>query len=162
MYVDKNACDAAWHAYLGQLPTDHPHREKTPDAYGFGGEPALADELAALALEGKKRATTSLPIEYTSSNEPLPRAGDLSIIVRGDGSPVVIIECTRVTSAVFDEIDAEYAATEGEGDGSLEYFREAHIDYFTKVCARLGGSFDGATPVLCQVFRVVWTVPISR
>ena len=53
-------------------------------------------------------------------------------------------------------VGSAYAAIEGEGDGSLAYWRAAHIEYFTGVCARLGGRFDDATPVLCQTFTVVW------
>jgi uncharacterized protein YhfF len=80
---------------VGQLPPGHPHRQATPDAFGFGGEPDLADELADLVVAGQKRATTSLAIEFTSLNEPLPSVGTLSIILRGNGVPVAIIERTQ-------------------------------------------------------------------
>ena len=33
-------------------------------------------------------------------------------------------------------------------------------DYLARlpdVCRRLGGTFDGRTPVTCQVFRVIWS-----
>lgn len=159
MYIDLKACDAAWYAYLSRLPQDHPHRSAKPDAFGFGGEPALADELAELVLAGRKRATTSLAVEFSSLNEPLPTVGCLSIIVRGNGIPVAIIERTQVTTLPFEAVDGSFAAIEGEGDGSLTYWREAHIEYFTGVTARLGGHFDARTPVICQVFRVVWKSP---
>jgi uncharacterized protein YhfF len=157
--VDANACASAWRAYLSGLAADHPHHEAKPDAFGFGGEATLADELAELVLTGQKRATTSLPVEFTSLNEPLPSVGDLSIILRGDGSPVAIIERTQVTTVPFDAVDGVFASIEGEGDGSLSYWRDVHTQYFTGVCARLGGIFDGETHVICQVFRVVWKSP---
>ena len=147
-----------WEAYTRELPPDHAHRFVTPDAFGFGGEPELADELAALVLAGKKRATTSLPAEYSSLNEPFPKPGDASIVLRGDGTPVAIIETTEVIAVRFGSVSAEFAAVEGEGDGSLDYWREAHLDYFGAVCSRLGGHFDVDTNVLCQVFRVVWKI----
>lgn len=156
MFVDQTACDAFWRAYLAQLPEAHPHRSARPDSFGFGGEPALADELASLVLAGRKRATTSLPVEYTSLGERLPRAGDLSIVVRGDGQPVALIERTHVACVPFGEVGEDYAAVEGEGDGTLGYWREAHAQYFASVCARLGGDFDEHTRVLCQMFRVTW------
>jgi uncharacterized protein YhfF len=149
-----------WAAYTSELPPDHAHRFVTPDAFGFGGEPELADELAALVLAGKKRATTSLPMEYTSLDEPLPKPGDLSIVLRGDGTPVAIIETTEVTALPFESVTAEFAVIEGEGDSSLAYWREAHRDYFNAVCARLGGHFDVDTLVLYQVFQVLWKVAI--
>lgn len=156
MFIDQAACEAFWLAYLAQLPTNHPHQLLRPDAFGFAGESALADELAALVLSGRKRATTSLPIEYTSLGEGLPAVGALSVIVRGDGRPVALIERTHVASVPFCEVDEAYASVEGEGDGSLDYWREGHARYFRSVCSRIGGEFTQDTPVLCQVFRVIW------
>jgi len=155
--MERDACDSFWRSYLSQLARDHPHHGMKPDAFGFGSDAALADELAALVLAGKKRATTSLAIEFTALGERLPVVGDLSIILRGDGSPVALIERTHVTTVPFEAVDADYAAIEGEGDGSLTYWRNAHREYFNRVCARLGGRLSDRTPVLCQVFRVVFT-----
>lgn len=156
VFIDRPLCDAFWRAYLTQLPREHPHHRAKPDAFGFGDKPDLADELAALVLAGQKRATTSLPVEFSSLGEALPRAGDLSIIVRGNGSPAALIERTHVEARAFDDVDQRYASTEGEGDGSLASWRRDHSEYFGDVSRRHGGSFDGRTTVLCQVFRVVW------
>ena len=157
MHIDDRACDAFWQAYLNGLAPEHPHRSARPDRFGFGGEPELAEELALLTLAGTKRATTSLAEEYTSLGEPLPRAGDLSIVVRGDGTPAAIIELTHVTTRPFAEVDATYAAIEGEGDGSLAAWRSDHLDYFGRVRARRGERFDPATSeVICKLFRVIW------
>lgn len=128
----------------------------TPDAFGFGGEPALADELAALVISGRKRATTSLAIEFTADGDPLPRTGDISVVVDGRGEPAVIIERTDVSEIPFGRVGADYAAVEGEGDGTLSHWRQVHEQYFHAVCTRLGGHFDADTPVLCQTFRVLW------
>ena len=157
MPIDSLQCEAYWAQFVQSLAAHDPRRTAKPDAFGFGGEGALADELAALVLAGRKRATTSLPVEYTSLNEPLPAAGDLSIVLDGKGTPVGIIERTSVDLVPFRAIDEEYAAFEGEGDGSLAYWREAHLWYFNTVCARLGGKLEPDTPVLCQRFRLVWS-----
>src|SRR5262245_10992920 len=156
MPIDKPNCKAYWAEFVQSLPSHDPRRAAKPDAFGFGGEGEIADELATLVLAGKKRATASLPAEYTSLNEPLPKAGDLSIILDGKGSPVCIIERTSVDRVPFHAVDEEFAAYEGEGDGSLRYWREAHIGYFNSVCSRLGGRLEDSTPVLCQRFRLVW------
>ena len=97
-----------------------------------------------------------MPIEYTSLQQPLPQLGDLSLILRGDGRPAAIIERTSVNAVPFDEVDETHAAIEGEGDGTLAYWRRAHEWYFRNVLAQLGGELDARTIVLCQVFRVVW------
>ena len=156
MQVDLDACKAFWTAYLSQLPHEHVHRSMKPDAFAFGGGGALADELAELVLSGKKRATASLAIEFTSLNEPLPEAGSVSIVLRGDLKPVAIIERTAIKTVPFELVDEAFAATEGEGDGSLAYWRAAHMEYFTGVCERHGVQFDATTPVLCQTFRLLW------
>jgi uncharacterized protein YhfF len=156
MAFDTDACNVFWAEYLSHLPLHHAHRASKPDAFAFGGGGELADELALLVLDGKKRATTSLAIEFTSLNEPLPIVGAMSIILRGDLKPVAIIERRLVSVIPFESVDENYAAIEGEGDGSLSYWRESHIDYFTNVCARLGGRFDAKTPVICQVFELRW------
>jgi len=156
------ACQAFWAEFIRSLPAQDARRHAKPDAFGFGGEGALADQLSALVLAGRKRATTSLPVEFTALNEPLPKAGDLSIILDGRGAPVAIIERTCVELAPFEAVSEDYAACEGEGDGSLGYWREAHARYFEGVCARLGGQVAASTPVLCQRFRRVWPPPADR
>jgi uncharacterized protein YhfF len=154
--ADAEACGAFWKHYLSHLPPGHPHHAAKPDAFAFGGAGALGQELAELVLSNQKRATTSLPIEFTSLNEALPTVGSVSIILDGALKPVAIIERTSVQFVSFEAVDAEYAAIEGEGDGSLAYWREGHIGYFNEVCSRLGSHFNHQTPVVCQTFRRVW------
>ena len=156
MPIDTARCNSYWADFIESLPVGDPRRLAKADAFGFGGHGELAEKLAALVLAGRKRATASLPVEYTSLGEPLPTAGDMSIILNGTGNPVAIIERTSVSVVPFDAVDAEFAAREGEGDASLAYWREAHSWYFGEVCKRLGGKLESNTPVLCQCFTVVW------
>jgi uncharacterized protein YhfF len=148
---------AFWQRYIAALPAEHPHRHAHPDAFAFGDSPALANELAALVQVGRKRATASLPVEFTSLGLPLPAAGDVSIVTRADGTPVAIIELVEVRHVPFQVVDAAFATDEGEGDGTLAWWQAAHQRYFSRVCARLGGKFDETTPVICQRFRLVWS-----
>lgn len=156
MQIDQEACRRFWLEYLSHLPAAHAHHAATPDAFAFGGGGAIADTLADLVLAGTKRATTSMAVEFTSLGEALPVAGSVSIILRGDLAPVAVIERIDVKTLPFEEVGDEYAAIEGEGDGSLAYWRQAHIEFFGGVCKRLGGRFDERTAVICQVFRLVW------
>jgi len=108
-----DAAAALWRAYVAQLPADHPHRVARVTAFSFGDSVALADELATLVVAGGKRATASLPIQFESEGVAPPAAGDVSIVMRGDGTPVGIIETTDIRLVPFGEVDAEFAATEG-------------------------------------------------
>lgn len=127
------------------------------DAYG--DSPELSRELIALILEGRKRAGTSLVWSHEHEGEPLPEVGDVDVVLDHDGNPVVITRVTHVDVRPYDQVDEAYAAIEGEGDGSLAYWRAAHDDFFGRECARLGRLLDGSTPVVCAVFEVVATVP---
>ncbi|MET0334200.1 MAG: ASCH domain-containing protein [Rhizobacter sp.] len=158
MPLDLQMCKAYWAGFVNSLADTDPRRAVRPDAFGFGGEGELADELGALVLAGTKRATASLPVEYTSLGEALPKAGDLSIILDGQGKPIGIIERTSVELVPFANVDAAFAAHEGEGDGSLAYWREAHTWYFNSVLARSDDTLKDDTPVLCQRFVLVWPV----
>jgi uncharacterized protein YhfF len=162
MQVNVTACKTIWVEYLRGLPPSHAHHRVKPDTFAFGDSKKLADELAQLVVAGKKTATASLAVEFTSVNEPLPRTGDVSIVLCGDGDPVAIIECTDLKTVPFQSVDEAFAATEGEGDMSLTYWREVHAEYFTRVCKRLGETFAPTTPVLCQTFRLLWCVPSPR
>jgi len=148
---------AFWQGYVNTLPAEHPHRRARPDAFSFGDTPALADELGALVKAGRKRATASLPVEFTSAGDPLPAVGDVGIVLSGDGVPIAIIELVEVRHRPFRDVDAAFAAEEGEGDGSLAGWRDAHRTYFDRVSARAGLRFDETTVVICQRFRPVWT-----
>ena len=60
----------------------------------------------------------------------------------------------------FDEVTAEFAATEGEGDGSLEYWQRAHRAYFGRECRRIGRIPTPTMPVICERFEVVFRGPL--
>jgi len=53
-------------------------------------------------------------------------------------------------------VTAEFAAIEGEGDGSLSSWREAHRQYFTRECVHAGREFAEDMLVACERFRMVF------
>jgi len=143
--------------YLASLPDGHPHYSAPCSAWAFGDNPALADELGALVVEGRKTATASLEQEYEPAvDEPLPREGDLSVILGGDDKPLCIIETTEIRILPFGQVDPQFAYDEGEGDRSLAFWRSEHITYFNRVCARIGCTLSEDLPVVCERFRVVF------
>jgi uncharacterized protein YhfF len=148
--------DRYWQAYLDILPGDHPHRGASYTAWGFGDNPALADELGQLVVEGTKTATASLAQEYDSDTEPLPAVGDLSIILDGNGAPLCIIETTEIRIVPFGQVDPQFAYDEGEGDRSLAFWRSEHERYFGRVCERIGCTVSDDLRVVCERFRVVF------
>ena len=126
------------------------------ESFAFGLDAETADELAALVLAGRKRATTSLLAEYEAEGQPPPSAGDRSVILDGAGDPVCVIETTRVDVRRFDDVDAEFAWVEGEGDRSLGHWREVHREALGATCDALGVAFTPELAVVCERFEVVW------
>jgi uncharacterized protein YhfF len=126
------------------------------ESFHFGDSESLADELAALVVAGTKRGTAGLLWSHEAEGKPMPRPGELSIVERWSGEPVCIIETVSVAVLPFDEVGAEFAATEGEGDGSLDDWRAGHRAYFGRECARLGKTPTDRMPVVCESFEVVY------
>jgi uncharacterized protein YhfF len=126
------------------------------EASCFGDSESLAEELAGLVLSGRKRATAGALWSFEAEGKRLPRLGDLSVLTTWNGTPLCVIRSTRVQVMPFDAVPAAFAAAEGEGDGSLDFWRRAHRAYFGRECARIGRSFSADMPVCCEHFELVW------
>jgi len=130
--------------------------ERLYEAFFFGDSEELANDLAALVLRGTKRATAGAVWSYEAEGKRPPQPGDLSIVTDWSGQPLCIIETQSVEVVPFQEVTAEFAATEGEGDGSLSFWQEAHRSYFTRECASAGREFTNSMLVACERFAVVY------
>lgn len=123
------------------------------DAWAFGGDP---DGLAALVLAGIKTATASAYPLYSLEGEPLPEAGEYSVILNSRDEAVCVILTDRVTVVPYRDVGAEHARREGEGDRSLAYWRQVHEAFFREEMAAAGSAFTEDMPVVCEEFHVVW------
>ena len=125
------------------------------EVFHFDDHEESANKLADLVLSGDKRATAGLVWVFEAKARPIPKPRDLSVVTRWDGRPVCVIETTGVEIHPYDEVDAAFAAAEGEGDGSLRYWREAHWKFFSRECQRIGRTPEMNMPVVCERFDVV-------
>ena len=135
--------------YFGPTPLE----SVPPPAWSFGATPEQADELLGLVLDGTKTATASSLWDYEAEGEELPRAGALGIVLDGSGLPRALVETTAVEVRPFDEVDAEHARLEGEGDRSLAHWREVHRRFFTEHHSHDRG-FSTTMPVVLERFAV--------
>jgi uncharacterized protein YhfF len=155
MMVDADSVAEMWDAFVTARP-DVAGPDATYSAWHFCDNQADADELAELVLAGRKRATASALWSYEAEGEPLPQVGDFSVITDWRGNARCVIRTTAVEVVAFESVGAEFAAAEGEGDGSLEYWREAHRAAFARELALIGKTLEPDMPVMCECFDVVF------
>ena len=154
MTLERN--DAYWQSFLSTVPDDSPYRTKTYVAEGWGDSPAMADELGALIVQGAKTATCSAVWEWEAEGNPIPQAGLITIALDGRGEPLCIVEAVEMTVRKYNEVDADFAREEGEGDLSLNYWREEHRNFFSRVLPKIGKEFSEDMPLVCERFRVIY------
>ena len=126
------------------------------EAWHFHDNQEDADHLAQLVLEGKKRGTASCSYAYVKEDDPFPKADEYSVITDWAGEAQCVIQTLRVEIVPWREVSGKYAALEGEGDLSLDYWRRAHKPFFIQECERCGQSFTTEMPVVCEEFKLVW------
>ncbi len=137
------------------------HARRAGDTYSawhFCDNRADADQLAELVVAGRKRATAGALWSYEAESEPLPEPGDFSVITDWAGAPRCVIRTVSVEVVAFDAVSEEFASAEGEGDGSLAFWREAHRAAFAREFAGTGRSPQPDMPVVCERFAVVFVV----
>src|SRR5688572_9151645 len=108
-------------AKLQSLGIDLPRGAVSVSA--FGDSSALSEELFSLIRRGVKRAGASLLWAYEADSESIPAVGELEIVVDHRHEPALVTRITEVEVVPFSQVSAQFAAREGEGDGSLEHWR---------------------------------------
>ncbi len=125
----------------------------------YGDSPELSRSLLAMIRSGQKRAGTSLLWWHEHEGEPIAQVGNIEIVLTHGHHPSIVTRVTRVEVLPYRDVSAEYAAIEGEGDGSLDYWRQAHWAYFSRVCASIGKLPARDMLVVCGVFEVPHVLP---
>ncbi|HLO13163.1 MAG TPA: ASCH domain-containing protein [Pseudoneobacillus sp.] len=121
-------------------------------SWQFGADP---DHLAQLVIDGIKTATCSGLIFYEVENEPLPSAGDYSIILNSKDVPVAIIKTVDIKIMPINEVPEEFAIAEGEGDRTYQFWKEAHVKFFRGELSKLELEFTEDMLVVCERFELV-------
>ncbi len=122
----------------------------------FGNTAEMARDLASLVVAGTKTATASLVEVNRLRPMEAPSLDGYSIVTDFHGEPLCVIQTAEIRELAFDDVDARFAADEGEGDLSLEYWRRVHWDYFTREARELGLTFDSRSMICCERFRLLY------
>ena len=143
-----------WSAYLAA--SGQPLTTPLAPHWHFCDNQIDADECAHLVLSGRKRATTPSLWFFESRGLEVPRAGDLDIVTNWKGVAQCIIRTTAVSIVRLCDVTAEHAMAEGEGDGSLDYWRTVHWEYYQRELAGTNYIPAADMPVVCQYFERVY------
>lgn len=117
----------------------------------IGSPGAMRQRLNRLILEGHKRATAGLLLDYVREDEELESEGDLLALVDDDSRRIATVVVTEVATMPFIEVPWKFARAEGEGDETLEEWREGHRRFWSAE----GDVIDDQTPTVLVWFEVV-------
>ena len=150
--------ESFWHRFK----RDHPAEPDRYDVVSFGDDPQMASELADLVVIGRKRATASLLRSYDEDRAPLPRAGDLFVVIDGGASPRCVCRTVEVRVGPFSSVDDRFAYDEGEGDRSLGAWKTSHETFFGRAAMAEGFVMHDAIETVFERFTVVWPAQPPR
>jgi uncharacterized protein YhfF len=149
------AADAFWQAYLETLPSGERSRTYF-EAFQFGSGRAMADQEARLVMDGIKTATSDLIWHLEWNQKPIWNVGDEHIVLDGGWCPVCVIRTTQLETKRFCDVDAAFARDYGEGDRTLEWWREHLFAWYASECREIGVEPAQEMPLLCERFEVVY------
>ena len=126
------------------------------EAWSFDDNAKSADELAELVARGIKFGTSSLYDAYVLEDalDEIPKPGDYSVIINSKNEAVCVIRDYDVYIRPFREVPPFHAYSEGEGDRSLEYWRNVHRDFFDLEARVDRTTFTDESKVVCEKFTV--------
>ena len=129
-----------------------------PAYFAFPGP--LRDQLVGAILAGRKTSTSCLLADYRHGDEPLPEAGERSVVMDSQDRPVAVIETTEVRVVRLGDVDLRHAIDEGEGYESVAAWRAGHESFWHSPQARaeLGDpsfTVDDDTLMVAERFRLI-------
>ena len=122
----------------------------------FSDNEAEANALLELVLVGTKRATSPSLWWFELHEQPMIQPGTLEVVTDWFGRARCVIRTVAVDVVAYNQITAEYARIEGEGDRSLSYWQRVHWDYYHRELA--GSRFQPSEdmPIVCIQFDRVF------
>ena len=143
-----------WRAFCetdGTVSEDEPYQ-----SWYFSNSPESASELADLVIAGRKTATASLVSVNELQPDVTPVDGGYSVVTDFFGKPKCVIRTVEVRHVPFEEVDERFAFDEGEGDQTLEFWREVHDKYFSSEAAQFGVNFTPRSMICCERFKLLY------
>lgn len=150
-----------WTQFVNTVKDDSLSNLELSGSFHFGGIED-ATSIAALVVDGVKTATGSLLWVFEAENNSVPSVGEYNIITDSENKPVCVIQTISLSVVPFDEVDVQFAFDCGEGDRTLESWREMYWEYIQSECQRIEKTPDMKTPLVCEYFKVVYKKPLDK
>ena len=158
IYSDSSTVRAFWQAFCDDtgVAADTPYH---PRSFSDPRYSMVTDEISELARQGRKRGTAHLVLDFDKNDVPQRKPGEYMLVLDAALEPQCVVRCTNIDIVPFREVTAEFAASEGEGDLSREYWATVHKRYFCKLLETWGMEWDDGLDVVCESFDLVWPKP---
>jgi uncharacterized protein YhfF len=118
------------------------------EGFSFGDSPEMADRLLAFVIGGSKRATC-----WSIADGQQTHIGKKMVVLDGSGRPRAVVETVNLEQRRFCDVNLQFALDEGEGEETLDDWREGHRAYFER-----NGGFNPEMMLWCERFRLVQVI----
>ena len=133
----KNAsAQELWNDFVNNTP--YTVGDSIPKVIHFCDNEKDANNCSELVNKEIKRASSHSLLGLQLRKEVLPKIGDLAIVTDWNGKAKSIIRTTGVKLIPYFAIREEHARMEGEGDKSLNYWKQVHWEYYTRELSEFG------------------------
>lgn len=109
-----------------------------------------------LIRAGDKRGTFTLPWIVERTGSPIPRVGNLLVLVDISGRPVLLTQVVRLDSAIFGEVEARHTAIDGSPVRDPAVWAPLHTVYWNQHLAPFGLSVTPQMPFWIEEFVLVY------
>lgn len=130
--------------------------------YEFALPGPLRERLCGLVLAGVKTGTFTLQVLDEMWPDAVLPLGSLAQLVSSAGTSLAVLEVVSRQRLPIAEVTWDMVASEGEGDESVEEWRDGHESFWAQfveeICAHTGDStwqITDSTIVVYETFRVV-------
>ena len=148
--------ESFWQDYLSTISEED---RKNASAYlvdDFADTPEAATKVGKLVRDGIKTTTSSLLWGLEHGGEPIPKVGEISVVVDGNGNPLCVIEMMEVEIRSFNTVDEQFAFEYGEGERTLAYWLSDNWDFHSRWCREIGREPSETMPIVFQRFRLLY------
>lgn len=133
---------------------NYPLEALEPRWIGLDAETTL--QIFELIRTGDKRGTFTLPWIVERTGSPVPRVGQLLVLIDMDGTPVLLTRVTRVDRALFGAVTAEHTAIDGSPVRDPAVWVPLHTVYWNGHLAPFGLSVSPDMPFWIEEFELVY------